>query len=307
MRAVAVLCPPVHEPLDGEIVIFSQVEVLTERRCRLIGCRSAVSFRALESDFADQQTSMHMVMDMMESCVDGKEARDMMEGLTERIEAAEAALEALVAETVASLTAHVDEKVNESVKITKASIDGIESLEARMDRTDAETETVLQQLQQDTDAQVPSVRAAPTPAPRPTDRRNAPPAPSGAQAEELREGLLKACEDVERRLSDEISRGAEEAKLTTHTLEEQLLRRLEVAQEGLQASISQVRRQLWDRRVPACSRGHVLFTPAHAPRPTDRNAVRRPWWCAGGRAARTVVRGDRGAAGAGHGRCGSAC
>ena len=111
------------------------------------------SFRVLESDFSDQQTSMHMVMDMMESCVDGKEARELVAGCMERIESSEASFNALVEETVASMTSHVDSKVNESVRITKASIDGIESLEARIDRGDAEIEAALQQLKQDGEAQ----------------------------------------------------------------------------------------------------------------------------------------------------------
>lgn len=102
----------------------------------------------LASDASETQNSMHMVMDMLEGCVDGKEARELVAGCMERIEKSESAFKLLVEETVVNLTEHVDSAEQRTQETTLTAIEGIETMESRFDRHVADVDTNMQQLKQ---------------------------------------------------------------------------------------------------------------------------------------------------------------
>ena len=52
--------------------------------------------RDLATDSSEMQNSIHMVMDMLEGCIDGKEAHEMVKGCMDRIETSESAFKVLV-------------------------------------------------------------------------------------------------------------------------------------------------------------------------------------------------------------------
>jgi hypothetical protein len=99
------------------------------------------------SDFSDQQSSMHMMMDMLESAVDGKEAREMTTVCDEKIAHVRTELQETLDRMAADLADHLDSKLAEALQVGATAIEAIETLEERLNNTTATNHETIESLQ----------------------------------------------------------------------------------------------------------------------------------------------------------------
>lgn len=102
----------------------------------------------LENDSSEVQTTMHMVMNMLENCIDAKEARTLVDGCMRRIEESEAAIKQHVDENKAALTAEAEDRDAQTNQTTKLAIESIEAIEAELQQHVEKLDDEVIQLQQ---------------------------------------------------------------------------------------------------------------------------------------------------------------
>eukprot|EP01050_Picozoa_sp_SAG11_P033196 SAG11_NODE_11157_length_780_cov_0.997063_1_plen_236_part_10 len=108
----------------------------------------------LESEFSDQQSSMHMMMDMLEGAVDGKEARELVSTCDEKIGAVKTELQEMLDRMAQDLTDHLDQRLAEALQIGATAIEAIETLEQKMHATDATMQDSIKRQADTFDAEI---------------------------------------------------------------------------------------------------------------------------------------------------------
>jgi Ca2+-binding EF-hand superfamily protein len=103
---------------------------------------------SLTNDASETQNSMHIVMDMLEGCIDGKEARELVAGCMGQIEKSEAVIGQHMEERVAAMTEEIKTAEAKTLETLSTAIEGIETMETKLEQHVAEIDTELEALKQ---------------------------------------------------------------------------------------------------------------------------------------------------------------
>ena len=103
---------------------------------------------SLTNDASETQNSMHIVMDMLEGCIDGKEARELVAGCMGQIEKSEAVIGQHMEERVAAMTEEIKTAEAKTLETLSTAIEGIETMETKLEQHVKEIDTELEALKQ---------------------------------------------------------------------------------------------------------------------------------------------------------------
>lgn len=145
----------------------------------------------LADDSSEMQTTMHMMMNMLENCIDAKEARTLVDGCMRRIEESEEAIKQHVDENSAALTAEAEDRDARTKQTTEVAIATIEAMEEKLqldvDKLENEVKQLKQLVSTETSRCVASL----------TEKVN-------ADVATLDQRLRKTIEDLEKRTTDQL-------------------------------------------------------------------------------------------------------
>eukprot|EP01043_Picozoa_sp_COSAG02_P047534 COSAG02_NODE_4566_length_5212_cov_3.031293_4_plen_629_part_00 len=136
------------EDIDARQKADSQMVAQTVEELHEKAEAAGAQMLQLENDSSEVQTTMHMVMNMLENCIDAKEARALVDGCMRRIEESEEAIKQHVDTNKAALTAEAEDRDAQTNQTTKVAIESIEAIEAELQQHVEKLDIEVMQLKQ---------------------------------------------------------------------------------------------------------------------------------------------------------------